>query len=165
MSMERRAGSSTCARNPNSLVQPVACDLIETRCDHGPERDLKRSLRASLTRDDAWQTRTVVDEMQKQSLARTDKFRAVGGRPRSSFEYAEVNPYAIATKVGPIGLARALSVLIEIITEALGSCFDAFSSREPVSTSLENAIGIVSDTPLRAVCRPPKRMRIHAAAR
>ncbi len=98
---------------PESLVQPVACDLIETRCDHGPERDLKRSLRASLTRDDAWQTRTVVDEMQKQSLARTDRFRAVGGRPRSSFEYAEVNPYAIATKVGPIGLARALSVLIE----------------------------------------------------
>src|SRR6185295_13308559 len=74
---------------------------------------LRRSLRASLTRDDAWQTRTVVDEMQKQSLARTDRFRAVGGRPRSSFEYAEVNPYAIATKVGPIGLARALSVLIE----------------------------------------------------
>jgi len=36
----------------------------------------------------------VVDEMQKQSLARTDRFRAVGGRPRSSFEHAEVNPYA-----------------------------------------------------------------------
>src|SRR6185437_2711136 len=27
-----------------------------------------------------------------------------------------------------------------IKTEALGSCFDAFSSREPVSTSLENAL-------------------------
>jgi hypothetical protein len=39
------------------------------------------------------------------------------------------------------GPARALSVLIEIRTEALDSGFDAFSSREPVSTSLENAIG------------------------
>src|SRR5438067_2956098 len=35
---------------------------------------------------------------------------------------------------------RALSALIEIRTEALDFCFDAFSSREPVPTSLENAI-------------------------
>src|SRR4029077_2780601 len=35
---------------------------------------------------------------------------------------------------------RAVSVPIEIETEALGFCFDAFSWREPVPTSLENAL-------------------------
>ena len=37
-------------------------------------------------------------------------------------------------------VARALSVLIENQNRALIFCFDAFSSREPVSTSLENAL-------------------------
>ena len=54
----------------------------------------------------------------------------------------------------PIGQSsRALSVLIEFRTEALNSCFDAFSSREPVSTpdqvrgrlSLENALVSLHD--------------------
>src|SRR5439155_10721688 len=35
---------------------------------------------------------------------------------------------------------RARSLLIEIRTEAVVLCFDAFSLREPVSTSLENAM-------------------------
>jgi hypothetical protein len=45
---------------------------------------------------------------------------------------------------------RAVSVPIEIGTEALGFCFDAFSCREPVPTSLENA----SKRPPQSVAAP-----------
>jgi hypothetical protein len=37
-----------------------------------------------------------------------------------------------------------------IRTEALNSCFDAFSSREPVSTSLENAMAVRGGLPFPA---------------
>ncbi|MVT65166.1 hypothetical protein GPL21_08605 [Bradyrhizobium pachyrhizi] len=48
------------------------------------------------------------------------------------------------------------SVLIESRNEAQDSCFGAFSSREPVSASLENALpGIRVDASMRAVnCMP-----------
>src|SRR5262249_38721354 len=48
---------------------------------------------------------------------------------------------------------KALARASQIRTEALNSCFDAFSSGEPVSTSLENALRAFRSRQRGAVCR------------
>src|ERR1700722_16383315 len=47
---------------------------------------------------------------------------------------SETPPRSVSDSIALFGSDR-------IRTEGLDSCFDAFSSREPVSTSLENALG------------------------